>query len=218
MKLAIQLFLWLVIGFLAYMTYNSISEPIQFNKVKKARYAPVIERMKDIRDSELAYKQVTGKFAGDFESLIQFVDTAKYTIIQRRDSTVLDEARTKSFGVDMYQEITLIDTLGFVSVKDSLFGDSGRYKDMMYVPTTNKGEKFSLDAGIIMKNKTPIPVFEAKVAKEALLKDQPKDLVNMEKQVVSVDDINGEYITVGSMTEVNTTGNWPKFYGNIKKE
>ena len=218
MKLVIQLLLWLVIGFLAYMIYNSINEPIEFNKIKKQRYAPVIERLKDIRDSELAYKQVTGEFAGDFNKLIEFVDTAKFTIIQRRDSTVLDEERTRVYGVDMYNEITLIDTLGFVPVKDSLFGNSNRFREMMFVPGTDKSEKFSLEAGNVMKNETPIPVFEAKVAKEVLLKDQPQDLVHMEKQVVSVDAIDGEYITVGSMNEVNTNGNWPKFYGNTKKE
>lgn len=218
MRLIIQLVLWLVIGFLAYMTFNSIYEPIEFNKIKKERYAPVIERLKDIRDAEMAYKQVTGKFTGDFNRLIEFIDTAKYTIVQRRDSTVLDKKRTKAFGVDMYNEITLIDTLGFVPVKDSLFNNSERYKNLMYVPGTNKSEKFSLEAGTLVKNEAPIPVFEAKVAKEVLLKDQPKDLVHMENQVVSVDAINGKYIRVGSMEEVNTNGNWPTYYGNIKNE
>ncbi|HET8838885.1 MAG TPA: hypothetical protein VFM82_07840 [Flavobacteriaceae bacterium] len=218
MRLIIQLVLWLVIGFLAYMTFNSIYEPIQFNKIKKERYAPVIERLKDIRDAEMAYKQVTGKFTGDFNRLIEFIDTAKYTIVQRRDSTVLNVERTKAFGVDMYSEITLIDTLGFVPVRDSLFGNSERYKNLMFVPGTNKSEKFSLEAGNVMKNESPIPVFEAKVAKAVLLKDQPKDLVHMENQMVSVDAINGEYIRVGSMEEVNTNGNWPTYYGNIKNE
>ncbi len=218
MKLVIQLLLWLVIGFLAYMTFNSIYEPIQFNKIKRERYAPVIERLKDIMNSEMAYKQVTGKFTGDFDKLIEFVDTAKYTIVQRRDSTVLDVEQTKAYGIDINKEITIVDTLGFVPVKDSLFGNSNRYKEMMFVPTTDKSEKFSLEAGTVMKNETPIPVFEAKVAKSVLLKDQSKDLVHMENQVLSVDGINGEYIRVGSMDEVKTNGNWPKFYGTIKKE
>lgn len=218
MKLVIQLLLWIVIGFLAYMTFNAIYEPIAFNKIKHKRYAKVIERMKDIGNAEMAYKQVTGEFTGNFDHLIEFVDTAQYTITQRRDSTVLDEERSKSYGVDMYKEITLIDTLGFVAVKDSLFGGSDDYKQMMYVPTTNKTEKFSLEAGHLLKNDTKIPVFEAKVAKEVLLEDQPEDMVMMENQLVSVDEINGAYITVGSMDEVKTTGNWPKFYGGAKEE
>lgn len=214
MKLIIQLVLWVVIGLLAYLTFNSIWEPIQFNKLKKVRYAKVIERMKDIRNAELAYKQVTGEFTGDFDQLINFIDTAQFTITQRRDTTVLDKEYKQRYGVDKYKEIVLIDTLGYVPVKDSLFGEKNSdYREMMFVPTTEKTEKFSLQAGTLMKNETPIPVFEAKVAKEVLLKDQPADLVMQEKQVVSVDAIDGAYITVGSMTEVNTNGNWPKLYG-----
>ncbi|HET8808982.1 MAG TPA: hypothetical protein VFM65_01810 [Flavobacteriaceae bacterium] len=213
MKLIIQLVLWVVIGLLAYLTFNAIWEPIQFNKLKKVRYAKVIERMKDIRDAELAYKQVTGKFAGDFDQLINFIDTAQFTITQRRDTTVLDKEYKKTYGVDKYMEVVLIDTLGYVPVKDSLFGKNGNYRQMMFVPTTEKTEKFSLEAGTIMKNETPIPVFEAKVAKEVILKDQDPDLVMQEKQVVSVDAVDGAYITLGSMTDVITTGNWPKLYG-----
>ena len=33
-----------------------------------------------------------------------------------------------------------------------------------------------------------------------------------ENQVVSVDGVNGDAITVGSLEEVNTNGNWPKNY------
>lgn len=218
MKLVIQLLLWALIAFLAYMTFNSIYAPYQFQHIKKERYAPVVKHLQDIANAELAYKQVNGEFTGSFENLIQFIDTAQFTLTQRRDSVILDEARTKAYGVDMTKVITIIDTLGYRSVKDSLFGNSNRYKNLMYVPNTNKTEKVSLEAGVLMKNETPIPVFEAKVAKEVVLKDQPHDLVVQEKQVVSVDAINGAYITVGAMDEINTKGNWPKFYGQTRNE
>ena len=57
-----------------------------------------------------------------------------------------------------------------------------------------------------------LPVFEAKVAKDVILADQDPDLLAQENQVVSVEDINGTHIIVGSLTEVNTNGNWPKNY------
>lgn len=217
MKLAIQLVLWVIIGFLAYMTFNSIYQPYQFQQIKKERYAPVVDRLQDIANAEMAYKQVTGRFTGSFDSLIQFVDTAQYTLTQRRDSTILDEKRTQAYGVDMYKEITIIDTLGFVAVQDSLFGKSAHYKNLMFVPGTDKAEKISLEAGTLLKNDTPIPVFEAKVAKEVVLKDQPRNLVIQEKQVVSVDAIDGAYITVGDMKSVMTKGNWPTHYGKTKE-
>ena len=57
-------------------------------------------------------------------------------------------------------------------------------------------------------------MFEAFVKKSVILFDQNKDLVSQENQVVSVDGVNGDALKVGSMDEVNTTGNWPKTYGS----
>jgi len=206
--------LWLLIGFLGYQTYMSIYEPIQFNKLKNKRYVQVIESLKDIRDSQLAHRQVTGQFAKKFDNLIKFIDTAEYTITQRRDSSIIDEALTKLYGVDTYKDILIIDTLGFVPVKDSLFKTSDRYKSMMNVPVGKEGSKFQLKAGYIEQNNINIPVFEALVKKSDILFDQNKDLVSQENQVVSVDGVNGPALKVGSMDEVNTTGNWPKTYGS----
>ena len=62
----------------------------------------------------------------------------------------------------------------------------------------------------IDKNDLRIPVFEAKVSKNVILFDQDKDLVAQENEVVSVDGVNGPFLSVGSMSEVNTSGNWPK--------
>ncbi|MDO6759558.1 hypothetical protein Q4566_05035 [Tamlana sp. 2_MG-2023] len=213
LKPVLTIALWILIGYLGYLTYMSVYEPIQFNKVKNKRYVQVIESLKDIRDSQLAHRQVTGKFAGDFDHLIRFIDTAEYTITQRRDSTILDEEKTKLYGVDSYKEIVVIDTLGFVPVKDSLFKSSNRYKTMMNVPVGKEGGKFDMKAGFIEQNDIKIPVFEASVKKRVLLYDQSNDLIIQENQVISVDGVNGDALKVGSMDEVNTTGNWPKTYG-----
>ena len=64
MKLVIQLVLWIVIIFLGYLIFNAIYEPIQFNKVKEKRYAKVIENLRDIRNAEMAYREVTGRLTG----------------------------------------------------------------------------------------------------------------------------------------------------------
>ena len=85
---------------------------------------------------------------------------------------------------------------------------------MMNVPVGKEGSKFQLKAGYIEQNNINIPVFEALVKKSDILYDQNKDLVSQENQVVSVDGVNGEALKVGSMDEVNTTGNWPKTYGS----
>lgn len=205
--------LWALIAFLGYSIYNSIMDPIKFNKLKNERYAEAIDKLIDIRDSELAYREVTGKFAGDFPSLVKFIDTAKFTITQRRDSVVIDEEMTKRYGVEMTKEITVVDTIGTRTVKDSIFKGSERYKTMMNVPHAPNNEQFQLQAGQLEQNGFKIPVFEASVKKDVILHDQNRDLLIQEKQVVSVDGVNGDALRVGSMSEVNTTGNWPKNYG-----
>ena len=64
----------------------SVYGEIKFNKLKNERYKVVIETLKDIRDSQLAHRQVTGKFSDNWDNLVKFIDTAEFTITQRRDT------------------------------------------------------------------------------------------------------------------------------------
>ena len=213
-KPILMLALWALIALVGYNTFMSVYGEIQFNKLKDKRYAVVIESLKDIRDAQLAHRTVTGKFANDFNGLVRFIDTAKFTITQRKDSTILDVEATRRFGgVETMKEIVVIDTLGFVYVKDSLFGADNRYKTMMNVPVGEEGAKFEMKAGLLGEDgDTKIPVFEASVLKSIILNDQEKDFVTKENQVISVDAVNGDRLKVGSMEEVNTNGNWPINY------
>ena len=66
---------------------------------------------------------------------MKFIELDSFTLTQRRDSSILDKEMTKRYGgVKTYKDIVIVDTLGFVSVKDSLFGVDNRYTKMMYVP------------------------------------------------------------------------------------
>lgn len=214
MKTIIQIVLWVVIIFLGFKLYHSITGPVEFNKVKEERYAKVIQNLKDIQRSELAYKEITGRFTGSFDSLIAFIDTAKFAITQRRDTSYADVAKNKAFGITegYYIEESIIDTLGFTPVRDSLFKNSNRYKTMMNIPIDGVDSKIELRAGKLDRKDASYAVFEARVAKNVLLHDQDKNLVMQENQVQSVDGVNGPYLKVGSMEDVNTSGNWPQIY------
>ena len=201
--------------YLGYKIYDSINAPIEFNKVRNERFTQVINKLKDIRDSQEAYKTVNGKYAGNFESLIQFIDTGSYTITTQRDSSFMRYDR--AYQIDMQQDTIIIDTLGTVKVKDSLFGADDRYKTMMNVPFAQNNEKFEMKADIIDKSGYKAPVFEAKVKKEVVLYDQPQDLLEKEKSYQSVEEVNGTEIKVGSLTDVSTNGNWPPIYDRKKK-
>ena len=215
-KRIIESVLWVLIFVFAYQVYNSINAPIKFNEVKNDRYLKVIDKLKDIRNAQIAYKSVNGVYADNFDGLIKFIDTAQYTLIQKRDSSFMKYDRV--YRIDMLQEIVVIDTLGFASVKDSLFGDSDRYKAMAEVPIEGVDETFSIKADVIDKNGYNVPVFEVRISKDALLYDQNKDLLKQEKALMSVDGVNGPDLVLGSMTEVSTNGNWPTTYDAIARK
>tara|TARA_B100001175_G_scaffold95399_1_gene80756 strand:- start:17157 stop:17804 length:648 start_codon:yes stop_codon:yes gene_type:complete len=211
----IKVILWLLIIFFAWKVYGSINGPIEFNKVKNERYLKVIDKLKDIRNAQIAYKSVNGIYSDNFEGLIKFIDTAQYTLIQKRDSSFLEYDRT--FRIDMLREVVVIDTLGFASVKDSLFGNSDRYKNMSKVPIEGVDEIFKIKSDVIDKNGYNVPVFEVRVSKDVVLFDQNKDLLKQEKGLMSVDGVNGPDIVLGSLTEVSTNGNWPTTYDAIAR-
>jgi len=200
--------------YLGFKIYDSINAPIEFNKVRNERFSKVISKLKDIRDSQEAYKTVNGKYAGNFESLIKFIDTGNYTITTQRDSSFMRYDRV--YQIEMQQDTIIIDTLGTVKVKDSLFGADDRYKTMMDVPYAQNDEKFEMNADIIDKSGYKAPVFEAKVKKNVVLYDQPEDLVEKENAHQSVEEVNGTEIKVGSLTDVSTNGNWPPVYDRKK--
>jgi hypothetical protein len=117
----------------------------------------------------------------------------------------------------MLREVKIIDTLGFVSEKDSLFKNDLRYKNMMNVPYAANGEKFKMEAKVIRKNDYRVPVFKISVDKKTILYDQDPDLLAVENAQVSVDEVNGSQIVVGSLVDVSTSGNWPPIYDKKKQ-
>jgi hypothetical protein len=211
MKIGIQVILWVASIFFAYKIYDSINGPLQFNQKKNERYATVIDRLKDIRSAQIAYKDVKGVFSNNFDSLIEFVDKGHFTLIEKRDSSFLEYDRI--YRIDMLREVVVVDTLGTVEVKDSLFKNSDEYKEMAFIPINGvNGQKFEIASKVIDKNGYKVPVFEVKVKKSVILFDQNKDLIKQENETIAVDGVNGPEIVLGSLTTVSTNGNWPTIF------
>ncbi|MFL2632641.1 MAG: hypothetical protein ACJ0NC_01980 [Candidatus Marivariicella sp.] len=214
MKIALQVFLWALSIFFSFQIYNSVMGPIDFNKTRDLRYSKVINRLKTIRKAQIAHKDVKGIYSKNFDSLIKFIDEGIFTLVEKRDSSYLEYDRT--YRIDMLKEVTVIDTLGFVSVKDSLFKDDNEYSNIAKVPIDGIDAEFVINADVIIKNSGTVnykvPVFEVKVSKDIVLYDQNKDLLKQEKETVSVDGVNGPEIILGSMSNVSVNGNWPTIF------
>ncbi|WP_082106599.1 hypothetical protein [Kordia zhangzhouensis] len=197
--------------FFGYKIYTSIMAPVEFKQEKVKRYTAVIKKLKDIRDAQLAHKTITGKYANNFDALENFIETAKFPIIEKRDTsyTVYD----KVYKIDKLKEEVILDTLSFRPVKDSLFKNDTRYKKMKFVPyAKNENETFNMKVDSVIVNGYTAPVFRVSVKKEIILHDQNKDLLRQEKRIVSVDEVDGEEIFVGSLEKVSDSGNWPTSY------
>lgn len=211
LKPIISIVLWVFIVFLGYQIYESIMKPIKFNTEKKVRYAKVIENLKIIRDAEIAYAEVNRRFTANPKDLISFIDTAEFAITEIKNVVVTEQRGRITIDV----EKRIVDTVGFKPVAESFEGRD--YKNMMTVPGTDS--KFDLKIGRIEKVEgIQTWVFEVKVDKAVVLAGMDKDLVNQEKEALGGVNVPGEYISVGSLEDVNSNGNWPPFYDGRKEE
>ena len=66
----VSIVLLLLAVFLTWKIYDGIMKPINFDKNKKVIYAKVIDKLKMIRDAEIAHKEVTGVYSKSISGLI----------------------------------------------------------------------------------------------------------------------------------------------------
>lgn len=217
-----SIIIWAVVVLFGYLIYQSIQQPIKFDKLKEKRFQAAVNKMIDIKAVQMAYKQKNGKFSDNMDSIVQFIENESFTIIERKDTSVIDVDKNRIYGVSVgadgtggyFKDVVITKELGRVRIKDSLFKNSDRYKNLNKVVVDGIEATIDMKAGFIARQDMKIPVFEAKLNKAKLLTDQIPSMVAKESTVTSVDGINGEAIILGSMQEVNMAGNWPKKYGN----
>jgi hypothetical protein len=206
----ISLLLLLISVFLGYKIVDSVVGDIKFNKEKAVRYQKAIDGLKLIRDAEVAYKNVKGDYTSDYTKLIEFIETGSNPILQTIEKTINVVDR----GVAREKEIKVIDTIGWEKVIKDF--ENRDYKNMMYIPGTTT--KYELKTGYVEKGKDKYkaPVFEAKISKVVVLEGLRKDLLQRELSAEGIDEVNGEFITVGTLEDVKETGNWPPVYDSRK--
>ncbi|WP_010136226.1 hypothetical protein [Ochrovirga pacifica] len=202
-------------GYLSYLIYSGIMEPIKFHKEKKVRYAKVIKQLKLIADAQDAHNTILGKFTSNGEGLIEFIDTAKFPITNTRIE-IVEENRGTSWSPLMVEvEKKVTDTVGWEPVREKVF--KGRdYKNMLNIPGTDK--QFNIETSAILRaNQVLASVFEVKIDKAEVLEGMSKSLIKQEKEALGGDDIPGGYIAIGSLDEVTVNGNWPPLYDAMIK-
>jgi len=165
----------------------SIDEEARINAAEDK----VIEKLKMIRDAQIAFQSVNGKYANEWDSLLNFVENGKIFLIQRREETVLLD-----YGAE---ETTLyLDTLGSVTVIDSLFSSIPNFKasNLILVPGY-ENVKFEIWASKIEKGGVEVDVVEVR---------NPKPFDPNRKE--SNDSNINKPLRFGSRTSITTAGNW----------
>ena len=143
-KTIVSILLLFVIAGLAYMIVRSIQEPVKFDKAVKARETVGIQRMKDIRDLQVAYKSVNGKFCSTIDSLITFYNTGKMEVLMQVGSNddslavahtdAIKKGNKKITAQDLYQlyqagDKNLVFTVkSEIPVRDTLFASRKDFK------------------------------------------------------------------------------------------
>ena len=145
MKYVVRILLLAVIGLLAYLTYNTVATDVRYAQEVIEEEQKVIDKLKIIRDAQLAYREVNGEFTADFDTLINFMKNGELKVLieygDRDDSTTVFQQKIE-----------------FVSVRDSLFRDVD-IDNIRYVPGYDTLQ-FVMKAGEIEKNNVPVPTFQ----------------------------------------------------------
>ena len=207
-SILINIALFAVVVFLAIKVIQSIKAPIDFGNEKSTREAQVVQRLKDIRDAEIQYKQAYNKYTSDFDTLIDFCNNYEIPIVKMVPDPN-DTTFTKSIN----------DTLGYVKVLDSLFGKRNNFNinELSIVPFSNPTTKFEIQDSIIKRGGISVPVFEAKTPFEVYLntpgakftdKEWNTRVQNAKAELEQLDKYAG--LKVGSLEEASTDGNWEK--------
>ena len=196
-KTLIQLGLFVIIVALGYFVYESIMEPVRFNKEKQQRENVVIERLKDIRSSQFIFKQLSGAYALDFDTLISFLKIAEIPVVK-----IIPDPNDTTYT------LTINDTVGYIKVADSLFGkrNNFNYTQLKTVPFSG-GDVFFMQADTIERGGVEVHVFEAKAPFTAFLKGMNEQaVINIIAKFEDIEKYPG--LRVGSLTEPSTDGNW----------
>ena len=192
-KNILQIILGLVIVALVYVIYDQISTPIRFENELAARKAQVIERIKDIRTAQRAYKSKYQHFTGDFDTLTAFIlnDTLELErkIVDEDDSVAM--AQLKKAGKKNIEKFKIA--------------------VLRYIPGTDNKAQYIMEAGIITtESKVVIPVVECRAPYKMFLDTiaYTQEFINLvDDEVHNFNRYPG--VKFGSMEAGNNeAGNW----------
>jgi hypothetical protein len=187
---------------LAYFVYNSINSEVEFQQVAKVRVAENVQKLKDLRQVQIAYKKVNNTYSNNFESLIDFLENDSMAIVRAIGETPdsLTDAQALELGI-------ISRDTAYVLAKETVFDEaylSSRNEkfplDLSALTTVpHSDQNYSVDAGMVEKGKVVVQVFEISTTYGAVFTGLDAENKSFEL---------GNLLKVGSMDEASLNGNW----------
>lgn len=211
-KLIIQILLAAVIIFLGYQCYNSIMIPQKFKEIKEQRYDKTIERLKDIRTAQEAYKGSFGRYTGSFDTLIHFIKFDSIKVVRSVGTLSDDQLEAGMTEAEaIKQGIILRDTVK-VNALENIFNKDYQIDNIRYVPFTEKKYQFKMGASsVITDSGIEVPIFEARISNMEIFENLPEEYREYLLQENGESKRLNKYpgLKVGDLKEANNNvGNW----------
>ncbi len=193
---------------LCYFVYNSINSQVKFNEEAGIRITENVQKLKDLRQLQVKYKQTKGAFADNFDNLIYFLENDSMPIIKATGETPDSLINGVQMSDELALELGLIarDT-AYVSAKETVFDATymnNRKNDfplnidkLKTIPYSNS--TYNIDAGQVEKGNVIVQVFEISTDYRTVFTG-----LDAENKSYDLDAL----LKVGSMTEASLNGNW----------
>ena len=228
LKIGIEIALAAIICLLVWLTVKSVQKPVKFNNELKARSEVGIQRLKDIRTLQVAFKSVNGRFSPSVDSLKIFYETGKMDIVMQIGSNddslavanteAIKKANKRLKPAEMTAKLqeayaagtkVVFSTVTEIPVKDTLFRSRPDFciDSLFYIPFSGK-QLTEMESTIKTVSGVQAPLFEARMPYKALCKGMDNQL-RINKDAECRDQNKYEGLQVGSVTAPNNNaGNW----------
>ncbi len=228
LKIGLEILLAAVICLLVWLTVKSVQKPVEFNKAVAARSQVGIQRLKDIRTLQVAFKSVYGRFSPTVDSLKMFYENGKMDIIMQIGSNddslavantdAIKKANRKLKPEQITEKLkeayaagqkVVFSTVTQIPVRDTLFHNRPDFNidSLAFIPFSG-GMRTEMESAIKTVSGVQVPLFEARMPYKALCKGLDNQLrINLDAE--RRDQNKYEGLQVGSITAPNNNaGNW----------
>lgn len=194
MKLVINLVLAVVIIGLLYVLIQSIREPISFRAERTRREQAVINKLMEIRKAQEAYRDITGSFAPNFDTLKYVLTNGRFMIIQ-----VFGDPDDPNFtGKIEYDTV-------YTPAIDSVRAMGLDLDSLKYVPF-GAGATFDIAADTVTYQSTVVNVVEVGVPRKVFMGKYADPRYARYDRSYDPNSV----IKFGNMTAPNLSGNWER--------